>query len=478
MTQIMPGRGISVLDPSFFKNLSESEWLIVQHLHELWLRPEQRLPKHDWRTFGIIAGRGWGKSHALAVEINHRVEKGEAHAVALMGPNAKRTEEVQIQFLLELAPPWFRPERYAKGLRWPNGVQALTFTPEAPERSRSGNFDLTWCCELVDWQTDRREEAWNNIATATRVGKAQILWDTTSKGKNSLILKRELANVSDPDIDIIQRGTTFDNPLLSRKYIAAVCAQYAHGGRRYEEEILGKVFAESAGAAWQQAWLDQNRRLVAPTNPELVIVGVDPALSDHVDADATGIIVGARGQDGHVYLLEDLTGKHKPNAWGDIVVQQCATRAAGVILERNRAGDYLLELIRSRALTRGLTVEELTKDRPFPARRPGVIYVREVVSYSNKSTRAEGPASETQAGRVHIVGYLDALELEFTTYEQGDRKSPNRYDAAVFVISELRNLGRDLPKSTARDDMRVGELAHAELRAGLRRLGGGRRVGL
>jgi phage terminase large subunit-like protein len=272
----------------------------------------------------------------------------------------------------------------------------------------------------------------------------------------------------------------FDNPLLSQVYLRDECAKYVIGSRRYQEEVEGRVFAESAGALWHQDWLDANRKASSPGGP-LRLVALDPALSTHADADATGICVGERADDGHVYALRDRSGKYPPEEWGDMVVDECVRGAAGVILERNHLGDHPTYVIRSRADSRAkrdgitLDVRVLPKDgKPFPPRAPGVIYVREVVAASSKTTRASGPASETEAGRVHLVGLMPELELELTTYEPGTRRSPNRLDAFVYLVLELRGLTDEKKPRQPKADAAAAKVAHDTLRDRLRGLGLGR----
>lgn len=466
--------------PEFFESLTPEEQLVIPYMFDLWLRPKQRITDYDWRYLGFISGRGWGKSLAIAVEFNRRVQAGEARAPALMAPTDDRVDEVQISFLIATAPPWFRPKRYRGGIIWPNGVFAEAFTPEAPGRSRSGNFDLVWLCEIVDWQSSTRKEAFDNLTTACRIGRAQVMWDTTSKGKNDVIQHLEAVNALDPYTYPIQRGAMFDNPLLSKKYLKAECAKYS--GREYDEEILGLTFSEAAGALWEQAWLDDHRVYMRPSNPELTIIGVDPALSAHKSADEVGIVRTSRDRDGDVYIEEDLSDKLKPEQWGDIVVDQCVNHgAAGVVIERNHLGDNATFVIKSRAANKGYKVRLLprwgTKDaKSFPSRTPGVIYVREAVAASSKMSRASGPAAETEAGRVHCVGTLSELELEFTTYESGKDRSPNRYDAAVYSIIELRGLWEEVESDPVADTHEAAN-AYEVLRENLRRMGP-RRIGL
>lgn len=471
---IAPAAALAHVCPGFLDDLTGAELLAALWDLEAWLRPEQKVPQCDFRTFGIIAGRGFGKTLGIAYEMNRRVEAGECNAPALMAPTEDRTRDVQVKSLVEMSPPWFRAEEYRGSVRWPNGVTAESFTPEAPGRSRSGNFDLTWMCEIVDWPASTRREAFDNLATATRIGRAQILWDTTSKGKNDVIAHLLAECERDPAANIVRRGTTFDNPMLSKKYLRAVVSQYVVGSRRYQEEIEGKVFAESAGALWQQHWLDEGRRLMAPTGPVHTIVSLDPSLSDHEDADDAGIAAACRDSSGHVHVLADYSGRMTPDAWAAIVVDRCVRDAAGFVYERNHAGDMPRDLIRVKAAEKGLRLEVVEKDKPIPPRRAGVIYCKGIVSDRNKETRAEPAAALYQAGRVHHVGALDLLELEQTTWEPGSGKSPNRLDACVQAVNELAGIKVDAPKNRAAD-VTTAAAASRELS---RVLGGRGRLGI
>ncbi len=458
------------LAPEFFETLSPLERLALPYMPDLWLRPDQQIPDHDWSTYGEIAGRGKGKTYGIAAFLTGCVQRGEARMIALMAPNDERVEEVQIRALVDASPPWFKAERYAGGVVWPDGSRAFPFTAEMPERPRGSNFAMSWCTELVDWPANTRRAAWDNMVTVTRaIGtRQQVLYDTTSKGKNQVILDRIADSARDPRAHVLRRGTSFDNPLLSRKALRALCALYPEGSRRWREEIEGEVLAESAGASWHQAWLDDHRRHVPPANPDLVLVAIDPAKSARPEADLTGISVGARDAAGDAYLLEDLSGRHTPEQWGDLAVGACVRYgAAGIVIELSGSGTALTAVVRSRAEKRDLAVRLLPKGQPFPRHTPGVIYVREVFATQGKHDRAAGPASETERGRVHIVGHLPELELEMTTFEPGQSQSPNRLDAAAYVITELRGLNRDAP-ADVRVDSAEALAAHRELSLRLR----------
>jgi phage terminase large subunit-like protein len=467
-------------DPAFLATLTETERYVLPFVRELWLRPEQHVPAGPWRYCGGICGRGWGKTHAFATEINRRVEAGEAKHIGLMAPTDERIDQLQCEFLINAAPPWFKPERYKGGVRWPNGVVAIAFSAEAPDLSRGENLDLAWLSEIVAWKAGadgkQRMLAFNNITTATRVGRAQVFWDTTSKGKNDVIFHLLDLHKDDPDNYPIVRGSMFDNPFLSKAYLRAEFKKYPRGRRR-DEEIYGKVFDEADGALWQQAWIDQHRRIVVPTARDLKLVSVDPAMTTGRDADDTGIIVGERSA-GHAYTTHDLSGKHTPDQWGDIVCDQYEAGAAGVVAETNRGGLHIVANIRARAGLRGIQVRELhDPTKPFPTRTPGVLYVRTIRASDSKETRAYAPASMTESGLVHMVGVFDDLELELTTYEPGTgQRSPNRYDAFAYLILELLDLDREA-KPDGKKAIKGTTAAYDVLRQSMRELRRSRPIG-
>lgn len=472
---IAPAFALAHVRPDIFEGLSDAEALVAAFDLEMWLRPDQQIPRTPFQMFGFTGGRGMGKSLAISFEINRRVEAGEVRTIALMAPTLDRVKEVQVDFLVATSPPWFRAVEHEKGVRWPNGVEARPLTPEAPGRPRSGNYGLSWLCEIVDWQATTRWDAFQNISTATRTGKAQLIWDTTSKGKNEVIQYLVSEHKRDPIKNIIRKGTTFDNPLLTKDYLIRVVQQYVKGSRRYCEEILGQIFAESAGALWKQEWLDSRRVEFAPRDLEIEIVSIDPSQSDKADADEAGCTVLGRDKYGAIYVLEDLSGRQAPEAWATAAVDRCEHGAAGVVYERNNAGDMPRDLIKVIAAKRGIRISVLADDKvPFPRHTKGVIHIRVVTSRQDKGARAEAPAALYGQGGVHHVGTHAALELEMTTWEPDGRKSPNRLDACAQGVAELAGI-----RSASKKDARAAVAAaqQAQKMVGGLFVGGGRRLG-
>jgi phage terminase large subunit-like protein len=438
-------------------DLSPAERAVLPYLHNVFLRPEQKIRDYGWRVLAAIAGRGFGKTHMHGAWINTRVQLGacdgtrKKFSVGLMAPNEHRVRDVQVKGILDTAAPWFMPVEYKEGVLWPNGVRAIPFTPEAPGKPRSENIAISWATEIVDWSPTNRDEAWNNLTTATRMGPygGQIVVDTTSKPGNSVIASIVENHKRNPVVYPLVRGTMYDNPLLTRLYLAAEFIKYGGGGRLYDEEVMGAIYAEAAGALWTQALLN-DIRVDAP--PALVnrIVSVDPAYATNKGSDEKGIMVGGIDAKGRVYIQNDRSGHHVAQEWADIAVSECLDGGcSGIVIETNRGNEPLLAWITQTVAMRGKEARILPRHdkNPFPRRTPGVVYVREVHASESKFARAEGPAALGKTKRLFLVGAFPKLELELTTFEPGTAQSPNRYDAFNHLVNELGNVERDTPEN-------------------------------
>jgi phage terminase large subunit-like protein len=131
-------------------------------------------------------------------------------------------------------------------------------------------------------------------------------------------------------------------------------------------------------------------------------------------------MVCALGQDGHGYLLEDLSGRYGPAEWGKIACDAYDRHAADrVVAEKNFGGAMVEAVIR--------------------AASPDVPY-REVTASRGKAVRAEPIASLYEQNKMHHIGYFPELEEQLcgmTTDGYSGLKSPDRADAMVWGFTEL-----------------------------------------
>lgn len=475
-SNVTPWTWFADADPSIFADLDDLQCALLLHDLEFMRRPDQGAPHDRWKVLGLIAGRGWGKSWYLANLINQGVEQGMYRDLAFLAQDDERTYTNQVQPIIAHSPPWFRASMVGGRVMWPNGVTATLYTPESPGKIRGGNHDLAWCSEIVGWHPATAIDSWDNISTATRVGRARIVYDTTSKGRNELIAKLAKLNEFDSVKYPIIRGSMFANATLDKDYIQRTVMQYA--GRRYEEEVNGAVFTETDGSIFEQRDIDAARVEDAPVLP-VILVGSDPAITERAGSDETGIIVGGKDARGHVYILRDLTGKHTPEQHGELMFREYQAGAAGAVVETNRGGSYITAAIRATFSNHRIGVEVVESNRPMPRRSKNTFFIREVHARGakNSAERAGGPSALYKQGRVHHVETFASLEAELCTFEPGSRESPNRYDAAMHLITELSGIKSERVSDEQRQQSAKGTAAaSAELRGRLRALGSGRSV--
>lgn len=477
MNAIAPSAALRCLaDPEFLSSLSENARAILKYIPEFWLRESQIIPNTNWSTFGYIGGRGCGKSYANACWINQQAAR-EKILIALVAQTEPDAQRIQVQPLIETAPPWNRAEEYDGGVRWANGSRAHVYSAEVADAGRGPTFNIAWCSELVAWPKNTRKEVWSNIATATRGANARILFDTTSKGKNDLILARLADHAANPNAYPIVRETMFDNEWLTRRYLRDQLRQYPRGRKR-DEEVFGKVFQESAGALWEQDWIDRNRRTTSGKR-RLRLVVLDPALTVGPEADETGFIVGELCDDDDIYVIEDHSAKLLPREIADRAIDCCEKGAAGIVTEHNRGGLWIDTVLRERAEARKFVVRDFppSNGKPFPEHTPGVIYLRVHKTPDGKDSRAYAPAARYERNRVHHVGHFDELETEMTTWTPDDSRSPNRLDAAVYLVLELSGLMRDKPTIEPRRQVKEAVAAGVELQRRLETFHRSRTIG-
>jgi predicted phage terminase large subunit-like protein len=383
-----------------------------------WARPSQLPPENAWRVWLLMAGRGFGKTRTGAEWVRAQVEEGRTRRIALVAPTAADVRDVMIEGesgLLAIAPDHCRPEYEPskRRLTWPSGAVATCFSAEEPNRLRGPQHDAAWCDELASW---RHAETWDMLMLGLRLGSdPRCVVTTTPK---PIRLLRQL--LGDSGV-VVTRGSTWENrDNLAPAFLAEIVRRY-EGTRLGRQELEAELLDDVPGALWTRAAID---RAKVSTEPALrrVVVAVDPALSAGEDADETGIVVAALGQDGQGYVLDDLSGRFPPHGWARrAVAAYHAHKADRVVAEVNNGGD-LVEA----------TIRMIDAGASF----------RAVHASRGKVVRAEPVAALYEQGRVHHVGSFPALEDQMCAFAPSfDRRaagySPDRLDALVWALSDL-----------------------------------------
>jgi phage terminase large subunit-like protein len=184
----------------------------------------------------------------------------------------------------------------------------------------------------------------------------------------------------------------------------------------YIDDLDGALFSYEMIARGRVAELAVARR-------RRVVVAVDPSGASGRDderADEIGIVVAAKGDDGHAYVLADRSLRDAPAGWGRAAVQAYHEFAADrIVAEENFGGEMVRFVIRAADANAN---------------------VRAVSASRGKVLRAEPVSALYEQGLVHHVGRFAVLEDQlcaFTTAGYRGEGSPDHADALVFAITDL-----------------------------------------
>jgi phage terminase large subunit-like protein len=297
-------------------------------------RAEQLPPPGAWRVWLLLAGRGFGKTRSGAEWVREQVKEGRAGRIALVAPTAADARDVMIEgesgilaVMPDRAHPRYEPSR--RRIVWENGATATAYSAEEPDRLRGPQHDAAWCDELAAW---RHDAAWDMLMLGLRLGADPRCVVTTTPKPRRLL--RDL--LTDPTV-AVTRGTTFDNRQnLAPAFFDAILKRY-RGTRLGRQELLAEVLDDVPGALWSR---DAIERAIVPAAPALtrIVVAIDPAATAGADSDETGIVVAALGEDGHGYVLDDLSGRYAPHEWARRAVAAYKSHGADRIIAETICG--------------------------------------------------------------------------------------------------------------------------------------------
>jgi predicted phage terminase large subunit-like protein len=195
---------------------------------------------------------------------------------------------------------------------------------------------------------------------------------------------------------------------------------------------LGQFADVSDTALWTLELLDQ-QRIIDGKVPDMVrvVVAVDPSGAsgeEDTRSDEIGIAVVGLGKDGRAYVLEDISGRMGPSAWGKAAVAAFDRHEADcIVAESNFGGAMVQEIIRSAAADPDRVVG-------------GAVPYREVKASRGKIARAEPISALFEQQKVSLVGHFPEMEDQLcamTTAGYIGSKSPDRADALIWGLASL-----------------------------------------
>jgi phage terminase large subunit-like protein len=234
---------------------------------------------------------------------------------------------------------------------------------------------------------------------------------------------------------VITTGSTFDNEArLSPAFLRRIRDLY-EGTRIGRQELNGALLLDPENALFKDDWIIRD-----PVPEEMIeqaSVGVDPSGG----GDEIGIVVAALLTDGRLAVLADRSlSAASPGQWGDTVVAaydefQCDD----AVVELNYGGAMATDVVKQAA------------DRAFQMgkRESNLIKIKEVTASRGKVMRAEPISLMYEKNKVLHRRGLDQLEAEMMSFSRDwDTKvdgSPNRLDAAVWVLTRLSKIITEIP---------------------------------
>ncbi|MFF4403600.1 terminase large subunit domain-containing protein [Streptomyces sp. NPDC001404] len=376
---------------------------------------------HDWMIWLVMAGRGWGKSLVGSHWLVHQAAKHPGSEWAVFAPTFRDTRKTCIEGSTGILSALSDDEldQYRRNelqVTLTNGSVIYGYSADQPERARGANLWGAWCDELGSW---RYEQTWHEgLVPALRKGQHPRIVVTTTPRPTPLV--RQLVGRRDGSVHLT-RGSTWENAEnLSPSALAELRRRY-EGTRLGRQELEGELLDDIEGALWSRDDIDA-ARIGSEQVPDLVrvVVAVDPAVTSGEDADETGIVVVGEDGTGHGYVLADRSLRGSPHATMRAAVQAYRDFTADCVVgEVNNGGDYIGSLLKA--------VDPMVPYRAVRASR-------------GKAIRAEPVAALYEQHRVHHVGLLAHLEDQLCTWTPEGAKSPDRMDALVWGLTELKGL--------------------------------------
>lgn len=426
---------VSGLSPRLLEEVQRGEWWFIR-------RPNQTAPPGDWFIWLILAGRGFGKNRTASEWLIEKVTEnpvdvaGHPTEWAAVGETLQDARKAMfggpsgMLNVLTRKRIRYRYQRFpAPTITLADGQIIHGLGADDEDVGRGLNLAGAWLDELAKWR--KPELSWaGGLGPALRTKmpggtKPQVLATTTPK---PIPILRDWTTRTDGSV-VVTRGSTFDNAAnLSAAAVKEFVRQYGRSqlGR---QELYGELLTVVEGALWKHSWLEDLRIRRRRDVPALstVAIAIDPAITDRLDTDETGLVAVGRGIDGHDYVLADRSGhfvgtEAARRAWQLYL----DTQADVVVYENNQGGEWVRDVLR--------TGWDSMRDEGLVG---GNAPLQGINAYRSKRLRAEPIAARYEAGEVHHVGRFERLENQMTEWLPSSGTSPDRLDALVHAVAYL-----------------------------------------
>ena len=393
--------------------------------------PHQVPPAWDWDTWMLLAGRGSGKTEAMARYVEeHLREYGPLARVGVGAPTSADARDICAEGLTGLItlfpPPTFRWNRSLLEAFHINGGYVKFMGTENPDRWNGPQWSLLWFDELALCNP----HSWEQAEFGLRIGeRPRAVVSTTPKNRKFI---KDMMN--DPRL-ALTTATTYDNPKLAARVLARLEQRYG-GTRLGRQELMGEFVEDVEGALWKRDWIERFRVPDVPREPveegqegpgrpllARVVVAIDPAGTATKKSDETGLCAAARDyrDPPHFYILHAQGYRLSPSGWAQRALGLFDTFSADrLIAETNNGGDMVEHTIR---------VEDPNAS------------VKTIHASRGKTVRAEPVAALYEQGRVHHVGMHPEAEDQMCAFPV-ENENDDIVDGIVYAVTELASGGQ------------------------------------
>ena len=463
---------------SLFKQLKDRRAILAQHLknrqkqemalngHSLikdfkyWqdiARDNQKEPPGDWRTWLIMAGRGFGKTLTAAQTILNWIEQGKYKHIALIGNTEHDVQQVMLNGIsglltiannkiayLQQANIQIDANKHAlikpkvclskKEIIWSNGALIKLYSANNHEQLRGPQFDCVWIDELAKFSNPNL--VWDQVNMSLRIGESPKLIITTTP--KPILLLKKLIDCENRGV-LVTRGSTFENKdNLSKKFLEHIQLEYENSAIA-QQELYGKIInINDDNKFWSQDLINQAKVKKLPALLDIVIA-IDPSVTQGEHSDETGIIVAGICNKGIIYIIEDASSKMSVEQWSVKSVNlYWHYRASIIIAENNNGGDLIQNLIYS--IDEKVNFKAMRAQKSKCARAKPIIflYKRQLVKhYCNPASSGGNIQNNNINASTEInsnAGNLEKLEQQMLG---SFKKSPDRMDALVWAVMHL-----------------------------------------
>lgn len=393
-------------------------------------RDKQKIPSGDWFTWLILAGRGFGKTRTGSESVMKLTCSSKYKSIGLIGKSINETKQIMIEGPSGILSTTFAKilnktsnkknqlsfKYYSskKQIEWNNGAVMYMLGGDRPNSIRGFQFDLVWIDEFAKFINP--SELLQQVFFSLRLGDNPKCIITTTP-KPLKILK----DLSDDNSVYVTNGTTFENEkYLSKQFLNLIKLKY-NNTFIGKQELLGQLVMEKENSLWKRHNIQYKK--IELDCLEKIVIGIDPAVTSNKNSDETGIVVAGLGLDNNIYIMNDLSGKYKGSEWAKIVVKASIDyNASYVVVETNNGGDLVTENLKS-------------IDSTLP--------IRNVRAVKGKVARAEPISILYETNKVFHFKEFSELEEQMCNMSYDNERegySPDRVDALVWAVSELRNL--------------------------------------